>query len=112
PVPPVVYASVEAGMATPRLALHQLTRRRHRLGPHLRAVVHCPACHGEIRIVAYRQRTCRVQCRRCDLRFSLDPVAVGEALVANAEAIAEAQVAESELDTREGERINATARLP
>jgi hypothetical protein len=67
-----------------------MTSARDELGNLLRSTLHCPNCppslaavmpgplqseNGEstLRIVAYRQRSIRIECRRCGLRFSIDP---------------------------------------
>jgi transposase-like protein len=34
----------------------------------------CPLCREkvELRVVAYRRRSLRIECRKCELRFSID----------------------------------------
>jgi transcription elongation factor Elf1 len=108
---PVFYAWVETGMPTPRRSLAELKRRRHVLGRQLRVVVHCPVCRGEIRVIAYREHTCRVECKRCGLRWSFDPVAVGEALVAHADEIGAVQGVEGGRVARRGKGIIAAVRF-
>jgi hypothetical protein len=65
---------------------------RDELGRLLRRTLHCPACgpplesmlvpvpmqsrngSSSIRVIAYRQKSIRLECRECELRFSIDPV--------------------------------------
>jgi hypothetical protein len=73
-------------MTKPRPAV-ELERPRRRLGRTLRLFVSCPVCRGEIKVVAYRAKTTRFECRDCELRFSLDPADVADALWRNARAV-------------------------
>ena len=56
-----------------------MQRPRRRLGEVLRELISCPLCAGtgdhfdaQVRIVRWRERTVRVECITCGLRFSLD----------------------------------------
>jgi hypothetical protein len=75
-----------------------MTRRRHTLdtkrprralGQQLRVLVSCPGCRGDVRIVAYRENTVRFECESCELRFSLDPVQLGKAVLFHPDAFAD-----------------------
>lgn len=84
-----IYGPRDIGV-TRRLELDEMQRPRRVLGEALRDVLSCPLCLAqELRVVAYRRRTCRLECRACELRLSLSPFAVGQALEAHAEAVAE-----------------------
>lgn len=63
-------------------------RPRRRLGSLLRSRLACPLCRRRgLRTVHFRKHTCRFECRRCGLRFSIAPVNVGTALQHHAEVI-------------------------
>lgn len=67
-------------------------RPRRRPGDVLRTVLLCPLCgtvsfmgvavpaKGSLRVVAYRRRSVRLECRQCRLRFSLDTAQVTDLL--------------------------------
>ena len=63
---------------TVRVPLEQKRRPRRELGDVLSFVLHCPLCMQDswggpnCRIVAYRRRSVRLECRQCGLRFSVD----------------------------------------
>jgi hypothetical protein len=67
-------------MGTKPKAPDELARPRRRFGDVIRAVVGCPVCRMSpdgrpgwtLRVVAYRQRTIRLECPVCGLRFSID----------------------------------------
>jgi transcription elongation factor Elf1 len=66
-------------MAKPK-APEQMQRPRRRFGDVIREIVGCPLCRREpgavgtmrLRVVAYRQKTIRLECPVCELRFSVD----------------------------------------
>jgi hypothetical protein len=59
-----------------------LQRPRGALGRALRQYLFCPLCtQRELRVVAYRSRTTRLECRACQFRFSVDVVSFVEALL-------------------------------
>lgn len=75
---------------TSRVAWNTMRRPRRRLGELLGVALRCPLCGGaELRTVAYRPKTARLECKTCTLRFSLDPLYVGAALVATPQPIAD-----------------------
>lgn len=80
-----IYPAVDKGNMTQRVEITESQRPRRLLGAFLREHLHCPLCGGECRIVAYRTRTCRLECEGCELRFSLDAMAVGRIMRDNAE---------------------------
>ena len=71
---------------------------RDELGRLLRQALHCPACappvesmmvplpmrsksgSSSLRVFAYRQKSIRLECRECGLRFSIDPVNLAEVM--------------------------------
>jgi transcription elongation factor Elf1 len=76
-------------MPTPPREIAEMQRPRRRLGTVLRQIVNCPLCPGSpgdsgfaeaVRIVRWRERTARVECVTCGLRFSIDIPALVETL--------------------------------
>lgn len=76
---------------TRRRELKENRRPRRVLGELLRLELCCPLCRGQLRVVAYRESTCRLECRECELRFSVEPAMVGHAMAAHPERIATAR---------------------
>lgn len=71
-----------------RLPLSEMKRPRRQLGAVLSFVLHCPLClpgamgiPPESRVVAYRERTVRMECRDCGLRFSVNWIDVAQTLL-------------------------------
>jgi hypothetical protein len=55
--------------------------RRPRRNSPLAELLLCPLCrHDLVRVVAYRERTVRLECKRCELRYSLNPLDVANVL--------------------------------
>ena len=54
--------------------MEEMQRPRRILGDIIRAAFCCPLCReeDELRVVAYRRRAARIQCRACELRFSVN----------------------------------------
>jgi hypothetical protein len=68
--------------------INQTRRPRRASGHLLRDLLACPLCGGQVRVVAYRERSTRLACVACELRFSLDALAVADALRLRAETVA------------------------
>src|SRR5690348_17078699 len=53
----------------------EMQRKGRRVGDVLRAFVHSPLGHvyPQVKVVAYRRNSWRLECQQCGLRFSLDP---------------------------------------
>jgi hypothetical protein len=78
-------------MSKPK-SLDDLQRPRRRLGDVVRGMLACPLCcpvyginpdgrkHLELRVVAYRAHSWRLECPNCGLRFSVDPETLFEAI--------------------------------
>jgi hypothetical protein len=68
---------------TPRKDRAELQRPRRYLGDALRLNLACPLCRKQdpLRIVAYRRKSARIECEGCKLRFSVDIMQFGLALV-------------------------------
>jgi transcription elongation factor Elf1 len=66
-------------------APQDMQRPNRRLGDVVRALVGCPLCRLdpeglELRVVAYRRRSIRLECRLCGLRFSVDEETLAQAI--------------------------------
>lgn len=67
-----------------------MARPKRRFGDVLRVSLCCPLCAVEpmtaggpvLRVVAYRDRTVRLECRACNLRFSVDAEQAWDAIMA------------------------------
>jgi hypothetical protein len=59
---------------TKPLPIERMKRPMRRVGEMLTYFLVCPwtACRGPLRVVAYRARTARLECRTCGQRFSVD----------------------------------------
>jgi hypothetical protein len=58
---------------TKRKPDEELVRPRRFLGQTLRNMLRCPLCAQQnLRVVAYRRRSVRLECGACELRFSID----------------------------------------
>jgi hypothetical protein len=60
-------------------------RPRRVLSGWLRDRLRCPGCQGHVRIVRFREKTCRFECTTCKLRFGLEVLALAEAMFKHAE---------------------------
>jgi hypothetical protein len=56
---------------TLRKPLDELQRPNRALGELLRLCVWCPLCRGDVKAIAYRARTTRLECVDCSQRFSI-----------------------------------------
>jgi len=54
--------------------MDEMKRPRRVLGDAIRMHLSCPLCReeDELRVVEYRRRSIRIECRKCELRFSID----------------------------------------
>jgi hypothetical protein len=62
-----------------------MQRPNRRLGDVIRATVGCPLCRVEpdgleLRVIAYRRHSIRLECRLCALRFSVDEASLAQAI--------------------------------
>lgn len=77
-------------MATKRKTIDETKRPWRAVGGELREMIGCPLCAARsVRVVAYRKNTVRFECATCDLRFSLSPLDVANALRLRARAVLE-----------------------
>jgi hypothetical protein len=54
--------------------MDEMKRPRRVLGDAIRMHLSCPLCREkvELRVAAYRRRSIRIECRKCELHFSID----------------------------------------
>jgi transcription elongation factor Elf1 len=69
-------------MTTKRVPLDEMKRPRREYGRTLRLLLDCPLCgEDELRVVAFRRHSARMECPKCGLRFSIDFVTFTGALL-------------------------------
>lgn len=89
-------------------AITETKRPWRAAGQALREALRCPLCAtNDLKVIAYRTRTTRLECANCKFRFSVNPLDVANTLRMRPGAVVEGQLAS--LSTKHAGRLGAMA---